>query len=180
MATSSADILHQLRDIERRSIHHSEGLPKEDEGQRFWEGILCHIAGVRLVVPLNEIAEILNYPDAITPVPGTKGWVVGIANIRGNLLPIIDLQVFLGGKHIVIGRRSRVLVINHNGLFVGLLVGDVQGMRHFAEDQGVEVPALPGPVQQYVSSAYRLDDDQWPVFSAKLLAESPGFQVAAA
>lgn len=161
-------------------MHHAEGLPKEDEGKRFWEGVLCTVAGTRIVAPLGEIAEILNYPASITRVPGTKSWVVGIANIRGNLLPIIDLQVFLGGKHIVTGRRSRVLVINHEGLYVGLLVGDVHGMRHFSDDQGAEVPMLPGVVRQYVRSAYNLDNETWPVFSTKLLAENPGFQVAAA
>ncbi|MES9911646.1 MAG: chemotaxis protein CheW [Candidatus Sedimenticola sp. 4PFRAG1] len=181
MATAtSADILLQLREIERRSMRHAEGLPKEDEGTQFWEGVLCSVAGVRMVAPLGEIAEILNYPASITAVPGTKNWVVGIANIRGNLLPIIDLQVFLGGKHIVTGRRSRVLVINHNGLYVGLLVGDVHGMRHFAEDQGAAVPDLPGVVRQYVRQAYSLENEVWPVFSTQLLAENQGFQVAAA
>jgi twitching motility protein PilI len=178
--SSSADILQLLGEIERRSRHNAGGMPQEQKGQQLWEGVLCTIAGIKVIAPLHEVREILNYPPAVTHVPGTKSWVRGIANIRGNLLPIIDLQVFLGGKPVVPGRRSRVLVINHHGLFAGLLVGNVQGMRYFAEDQHADVPVLPNAVQPFTKDAYVLDGEIWPVFSMNTLAENPGFQVAAA
>jgi twitching motility protein PilI len=164
----SADILQLLGEIERRSRHNAEGMPQEQKGQQLWEGVLCTIAGIKVIAPLHEVREILNYPPAVTHVPGTKSWVRGIANIRGNLLPIIDLQVFLGGKPVVPGRRSRVLVINHHGL------------RYFAEDQHADVPVLPNAVQPFTKDAYVLDGEIWPVFSMNTLAENPGFQVAAA
>lgn len=50
-----------------------------------------------MIAPLEEVKEILNYPDGVTRVPGTQAWLLGMANIRGNLLPLIDLQQFLGG-----------------------------------------------------------------------------------
>ena len=178
-AVTSEELLQLLRDIERRSLANAQGLPHE-EVEQLWAGVLSTIVGVPVIAPLDEVREILNYPSAVTPVPGTKSWVLGIANVRGNLLPIMDLQQFLGGVPIKIGRRSRVLVINHQDLYAGLLVDGVQGMRHFSEEQLTDVPILPETVRKYISKAYVTDGGIWSVFSLKLLAEKPDFHLAAA
>lgn len=176
---TAEDVIRLLRDIEKRSRQFAAGLPQEEEDKRFWEGVLFMAAGSNAIAPLREVKEILNCPSALTKVPGTKSWMLGIANIRGNLLPIIDLQLFLGGTPTTIGRRSRVFVVNHQGLFAGLLVGKVQGMRHFSDEQAVQPSSLPGAIKQYVQQAYEVDGSIWPVFSMNILAESSGFRVAA-
>jgi len=178
---SSGEIIRLLQDIESRSLQFAQGLPTRHEERLLWEGMLCTVAGVRVIAPLREVKEILNYPSSVTRVPGTKPWVLGIANIRGNLLPIFDLQIFLGGKTSrAVGHRSRVLVIDHKGVFAGLLVGDVQGMRHFSEDQRVDAPILHAGLRPFVKDACLLDGEVMPVLSMNLIAENPDFQVAAA
>lgn len=174
---TSADLLQLLLDIERRSRLYAVGLPKQ-KIENYWEGVLFSIAGMGVIAPLKEVKEILNYPSGLTPVPGTRDWLLGMANIRGNLLPIIDLQQFLGGSPVVLGRRSRVLVINHQGLYAGLLVGDVQGMRHFLDQQHTTVPVLSDNIRQFVQGAYDYQGTIRPVFSMNLLAENTEFRVA--
>jgi len=175
--TTSADLLRLLQDIESRSQQNAAGLPKQ-KSQQYWEAVLFNITGLGVMAPLQEVKEILNYPDEVTRVPGTQAWLLGMANIRGNLLPIIDLQQCLGGAPVVIGRRSRVLVINHQGIYAGLLVGDVQGMRHFLDEQRTGVPALPEHIRQFVQGAYEAEGAARPVFSLNLLAENTEFRVA--
>ncbi|MCW8943859.1 MAG: chemotaxis protein CheW [Sedimenticola sp.] len=175
--TTSADLLYLLQSIENRSHQYAVGLPKQ-KIEQYWEGVLFSISGMGVVAPLEEVKEILNYPDGVTRVPGTQPWLLGMANIRGNLLPLIDLQQFLGGTSVVIGRRSRVLVINHQGLYSGLLVGDVQGMRHFLEEQRTAVPELPESIRQFVQGAYEFEGATRPVFSMNLLSENTEFRVA--
>ncbi len=135
-----------LQDIESRSRRFAIGLPQQVEVKQFWEGVLFVSSGMHSIAPLNEVKEILNYPSAVTSVPGTKPWILGVANIRGNLLPLIDLQLFLGGTATTIGRRSRVLVIDHQGLYAGLLVGDVKGIRHLTDEQGPPCLYCPIPL----------------------------------
>ena len=48
----------------------------------------------------DEVVEILPMPQ-VTPVPGAQPWLLGVANIRGNLLPIVDLKQFLEGERTV-------------------------------------------------------------------------------
>lgn len=178
----SQELILLLKEIERRSRQNAADLPDRIQTQGLWEGMLFSIAGTEVVAPLDEIKEILTYPSVLTPVPGAKRWLLGVSNVRGNLLPVIDLQIFLGGSPIAPGKRSRVLVINFHGHPTGLLVGGVQGLRHFLADQRTAAPTVAGTLGQFLTEAFKpgADADPLPVFSMSGLMESPGFQVAAA
>lgn len=178
--SASQELILLLKDIEQRSRQQVKGLPEQDDTHGMWEGIFFHIAGTGVVTPIDEVKEILNYPSSVTLVPGAKKWLLGIANIRGNLLPIIDLQIFLGGQPIVVAKRSRVLVIEFQGNQAGLLVGGVQGLRYFSDKKREAISPLTGPIGQYVREAFKLEEETRPIFSMKTLVESTGFQVAAA
>jgi twitching motility protein PilI len=175
---SSRDLIAQLKDMERRGGIRHENLPQRDEAYALWDGIVFNLLSTPVVAQLSDIKEILNLPSSITHVPGTQNWMLGIANIRGNLLPITDLQVFLGGKSIPTSKRSRVLVIDHDGARIGLLVGGVQGILHFKPDQRIADHAMPGTLAKYSTEAYRVAAETWPVFDVRLLAKDPEFQMA--
>ncbi|MCB1867972.1 MAG: chemotaxis protein CheW [Gammaproteobacteria bacterium] len=175
---SPRDLILLLKDMERRSSVRRENLPQQDESYTLWDGIVFNLMSIPVVAQLSDIREIINLPSSITHVPGTRSWMVGIANIRGNLLPITDLQVYLGGKPIAIGKRSRVLVIEHDEARMGLLVGGVQGIIHFKPDQRVSDHAISGALAKYSKEAYMVAKERWPVFDVRLLAEDPEFQMA--
>lgn len=176
-ATSAIDL---LRDIESRSLARS-GIQSMDETQAaVWAGLAFKVAGIRVLAPMTEVAEIINLPRTLTRVPGAKVWVKGVANIRGNLLPIIDLQSFLGGKSVVTNRRSRVLVLHRGDVTTGLLVGDVQGMRHFGDEQRIASARIEGVIGRFVQAAFENEDGIWPVLSMDQLVNDDAFRMAAA
>lgn len=176
---SSRELITLLQDIEQRSRRRPGELPELDSRHNAWEGLLFSVLEVPVVVSLEQVKEILNIPPAMTLVPGTRNWMLGIANVRGNLLPVTDLQAFLGGAPIPIEKRSRVLVIEHRGFQSGLLVGSVRGLRHFSEQQQVALPEIPAALRPYADKAFQLDDQIWPAFDMQRLAEAAAFQVAA-
>lgn len=178
MTRTADELVAMLKGIELRSRQEAAGLPQKQDATQYWEGIVFNVVGNRLVVALDEVSEILNEMPVLTRVPGAKAWIRGIANIRGNLLPIADLQAFLGGRPIVIGRRSRVLLINMEGINVGLLVANVLGMRHIPETGKVDEIEVNKAVQPFLNGGFSQDGEQWPVFSMKKLAGNPEFQVA--
>lgn len=168
-----------LRTLEQRSRSEAAGLPIYLDLTEYWEGVTFSVAGVRLAVSLKEVVEILNQVPTMSRVPGAKSWVRGVANIRGNLLPILDLQGFLGGRPIVIGRRSRVLMIHQEGMSAGLLVSSVMGLRHFNLENELHRSKVVAAVKPYIDTAFLYEDVEWPVFSMKRLASDPAFQVTA-
>lgn len=168
-----------LLEIERRSRANAAGLPRQTEVKGVWNGIAFRIGAATLVAPLDEVAEILTHPE-LSRVPLAKSWVKGIANVRGNLLPIMDLQGYLGRGHSSQERTARVLVVQHEGVLAGLLVDEILGIRHFLEEERTsELPELDEAVRPYVGYAYRKGGEHWAVFSLHALARTPRFMQVA-
>lgn len=177
---SAADVMASLESIEESSQIAAQRLPKTEGLANIWDALVFNVAGVRVVSAMDEVSEMLPYQERITHVPGAKPWMQGLANVRGSLLPIIDLQVFLGGKAVVPSKATRILVLRLRGLVAGLLVPSVQGMRHFNLSDRLPNARMKGVLGAYVYEAFNLDDEVWPVFSMSALAADPGFRTAAA
>lgn len=168
-----------LRDLEARCREHARQLPRQIEVRENWLGIGFRLGDLRLVAPLDHVVEILTYPG-MSKVPGAKDWVRGIANVRGNLLPIMDLHGYLKGEGVVPSRLSRVLVVNHKGVFSGLIVDEVLGLKHFMPEQRTdELPASDAALKPFLQFGFQLGDEHWGVFSMHELAQTPQFLQAA-
>lgn len=175
MAHSEQKPFDFLRSLEQRGRDHLAELPAQEEVREEWAGIGFRLGHRRFIAPMDQVGEILTYPQ-LSQVPRTKSWVRGIANVRGNLLPIMDLNGYLGRRPATLTRLSRVLVIQGEGITSGLLVDEVLGMRHFYEEERVAVPDdVEEALQPYVASAFGRDDGVWLVFDMKELAEHPQF-----
>ena len=173
MADSPA--FNKLVDIEKRSRQHARDLPQQVEAKTIWSGVGFSLAGNRYVVPMGEIAEISHVPR-FTQVPGVQSWVKGVANVRGRLMPVLDLMSFLDRVSDYPLKRRRLLVIERGELYSGLVVDAVLGMQHFPVDSFVN--ELPGSFQvtrQYLKGGYRRDDEVWAIFSLHELAQDPSF-----
>jgi len=120
-----------LQELERRSKAALAGAAGDGVDVEEWVGIAFRLAEEPFIVARNDIREVLMVPDLITRVPGAKSWVLGLANIRGHLLPIADLKAFLGSGANTGHRDSRVLVVNNDEFPVGLIVDEVFGFRRF-------------------------------------------------
>ncbi len=167
-----------LAEIEQRSQAGGLGLPVMEQTEALWDGLAYSIAGVRVVTAMDEVREMLPYPDRFTRVPGVQEWMRGLANVRGNLLPVVDLQLFLGAKAVVSGKAARMLIVRMRGLECGLLVPSVQGMRHFEEQHRLRNARMKGVLGQYVFDAFSVGDGVWPVFSMSALTADPAFRSA--
>lgn len=172
--------MNVLSEIEQASRTAALQLPQSSPVRDMWDGLVFRAAGVRVVSAMNEISEMLAYQDRITRVPGAKPWVLGLANVRSSLLPVIDLQAFLGANAVVPSKSSRILVLRLRGLVVGLVVPSVQGMRHFNLKDRLPDARLKGVLGAYVYDAFETGGEIWPVFNMHALAADPDFRSAAA
>lgn len=175
-----ADIIALLQDIERRSRQRVAGLSQQDTMQGAWSGIGFRLADMHFLIPLDHSREVFPVPPQITPVPKSQHWVFGVANLRGDLLPIIDLQLFLQGQSAKIDKRSRVLVINHPDIYSGLLVDEVYGLKHFQQQPEPQKTSLHMNIRPYLQGSISQPDRLWYVLDFHKLADDPKFINAAA
>ncbi|MEZ5564823.1 MAG: chemotaxis protein CheW [Gammaproteobacteria bacterium] len=169
-----------LQEIERRSRAAAAGAHGDDTGLAEWVGVGFRLGQENFVVARDEVREVLMVPPAITRVPGAKPWVRGIANVRGHLLPLVDLREFLGSGVGGTGRSARALVANSSEFPVGLVVDEVFGFRRFVDRElADESPATAIRADRFLTGNFQRGGEVWPVFSLTRLLEAREFQRAA-
>jgi twitching motility protein PilI len=169
-----------LLDYERKSLAHVAGMPEQLEAPGLWRGIGFRLGDAMLVSGIFEINEILMMP-ALANVPGTKAWLLGIANVRGNLLSVVHLRGFLEGEQFKATETTRVLSVRHGNALIGLVVDEVLGQRSFVDEQKrVADFYLDSPVGRFIEAEYQLGNNRFGVFSMAQLLKVPEFLQAAA
>lgn len=92
-------------------------------------------------VPILQIQEINRLVD-ITKVPKSPDFVEGVINLRGKVIPIIDLRKRFGLPQAELGKYSRVVVINMGGRMIGLIVDSVSEVLRLSESAIEPAPPI--------------------------------------
>ena len=176
----SAELFDLLAGYEKQSLEHAVTLPEQVGEVDVWSGIGFRLRENHLVAELGTVSEIITVP-MVTRVPMARSWLMGVANIRGNLVSVADMRHFFYGERTHLSKRCRVLVIRQEGGMTGLLVDEVFGLRHFeSADAGdslsIEDPAL----AEYLKREFVREGQRWIAFDALGLVESVEFLNAAA
>jgi twitching motility protein PilI len=170
-----------LKELERLARAALSGQGRDADADREWVGVAFRMSAENFLLARDETREVLGFPSVVTRVPGSKSWIRGVANVRGQLLPVVDLRAFLGGGVTGTGRSARVLVANHREVPAGLLVDEVLGFRRFADNEfSGTLPPTIVRCERYLAGAFRRGTESWPVFSLRTLLESAEFLQAAA
>jgi twitching motility protein PilI len=119
-----------LRELQQRLAERMQAAKREQRGQS-WLAVECR--GHGLLLPLEQAGEIFP-PAALMPVPHTRPWFAGVANLRGGLHGVVDLARFLGLPDLPANEasreQSRLVAFSHGlGLNCALLVDRLAGLR---------------------------------------------------
>ena len=180
LATLVEQPFELLREIERRSAAAHSGaagvaLPSE------WVGVGFRIGDEKFAADREQVREVLMLPEAMSRVPGARRWLLGIANLRGHLLPLIDVKLMLGSGRTTLRRTTRVISVNHREIPAGLVVDEVLGFRRFTETEyQEEIPETIVRCERFLTGSYVRNEDSWPVFDLFAMIESNLFLQAAA
>lgn len=170
----------KLTEYQTLSLAHVAGLPEEADVPGHWRGVGFGIAGRRFVAGFDEVVEVIRMP-VITHVPGTQPWMLGVANVRGTLLPVVDLKQFLEGERTVVYEGQRVMVVRQGGGNVAVLIDQLYGQRTFNDSHKTDVqPDSDSRYGYFIKQVYRVGDNDWAVFSMAMLTRTPEFRQAAA
>ena len=169
-----------LADYEQRSLAHVAGLPEQLDAPGLWRGVAYRVGSHRLASGFDEVVEIMPLP-VVSHVPGSLPWMLGVANVRGTLLPVVDLKQFLEGERTVLHESQRVLVVRQPGGDVAVTIDELYGQRSFVDGQGIDIESVSeGRYAHFIDRAYRINDQDWGVFSLDRLSRTPEFRQAAA
>lgn len=128
----------------------------------------------KYLVRLNEVREVLPVPPVL-PVPLTKPWFIGAANVRGNLYNVSDLAQFLGMPPTYKSVRNRILLLSTEiTTQSALLIDSLVGLRNLQEMQADTLDESDKNFfakQKFVDS----DNNQWLELDIELLVQDKRF-----
>jgi purine-binding chemotaxis protein CheW len=75
--------------------------------------------------PIASVQEIVRVPDELVRVPKAPSFVEGVINLRGTVLPVIDLRLRLGLNQVARSDRQRIMVFLISGVRTGFIVDQV-------------------------------------------------------
>lgn len=168
-----SDAFDRLYSIAERSQRIAVQLPPRENQQTHWNGLGFSLMGQRFVVPMGEIAELLRVPQT-TNLPGVKPFVLGVANVRGRLLVVIDLSMLFGEASSFPRAQRQILAFDMEEQYFGFMVDEGLGMQHFrAESFSESVEGIDDKFRPYLNGCYDVGGTVWPVFSLSKLAADP-------
>ncbi|MEE9615073.1 MAG: chemotaxis protein CheW [Thermodesulfobacteriota bacterium] len=109
-------------------------------------------------VPIEKVKEIVRVPD-ITAVPDTPDFLEGVINLRGRIVPVVDMRTRIGLPTMERVRTNRVLILDIDGRTVGLIVDSASEILKLPDEQIESTPELVSSVgAEYVTAVGKLDD----------------------
>ncbi|WP_119395886.1 chemotaxis protein CheW [Salinibius halmophilus] len=169
----------KLQNLAQRSVALALGLPEQTVAQETLQGIGFALAGHAFVAQMGQVTEILDVP-VLTRIPRVESWVLGLANVRGRLVPVIDVADLLGVESSVPLRQRRMLVVEHDDHPTGLIVDAVLGMQqlpHAAWQETTEL--LPDALSALTDGSYVFQSKQWNLLQFNRLIQSERFSAVA-
>lgn len=135
-------------------------------------GMAC--GGERWLIRLFDAGEVVTLPE-IVPVPLTRPWYMGVANIRGNLYSVIDFARFLSRDSALTGGAARLVVFGPRagGMNAGIVVQQVVGLRNIAELAPTAAPE--GAPEWYAQRWMDGEGNAWQEIDLAKLAQDPAF-----
>lgn len=133
--------------------------PEAARETRLETWVAFRLQGETYALPVSHVREIVRV-DAVTRVPGGPREIRGVTNVRGRVIPVVDLRVRLGLEPDDLSPGSRVLVAEARGRPIGLLVDGVRAVERIDLER-VEAPPeeVMSDRSEYVLAVLRRDDD---------------------
>jgi purine-binding chemotaxis protein CheW len=85
--------------------------------------VAFRIGTQQFAVEIHRVSEVITYCD-ITPIPGAPAFVEGMIDLRGQLLPVLDMRKRLGMTEIQNTMQTRILILRVNRQKIGLIVDE--------------------------------------------------------
>lgn len=153
-------------------------LPRTETAEEYLEIVEFQLASETYAIELRHAGEVSLLKE-LTPVPCTPAFVLGIINVHGRILSVVDLKRFFDLPNSALTDLNRVIVVRKDGMEVGILADTIHGVRRIPlRDLQPSLPTLTGIRAEYLKGITRerlivLDADKLLSDSKIVVQEEP-------
>jgi len=118
------------------------------------------VGGLGFLVTSDTYCEVIEQLR-VNPLPNVEAWFSGLLNLRGNLVPVIDLQLLLGETATTDHKNRQLFAIGQGDKAMAFWIDGLPEIRHGFSQPLKQLPILPAILQHCVSSGYLQDGQIW-------------------
>lgn len=110
-------------------------------------------------IDIRAVIEIIGIMP-ITKVPEVPAYVQGIINLRGKIIPVVDMRLRFGQEYRQYSDRTCVIIISVNDVLIGLIIDGVSEVLTIPENSIVPPPELKSVRNRYVKNIGKLSEEK--------------------
>lgn len=143
-----------------KEIIQPEAAAEAEETSRKEIQLACFQVGDQMyALDILRIKEVIR-PQKLTPVPKAPAFVEGVINLRGIVIPVVDLRRRFDQPTVEIGQKNRVVISVLAGKIIGLMVDEVAEVRNYTRQEIQPAPRfIKGKETDYFLGVCQRDDD---------------------
>lgn len=122
------DLTTKERILKERAAQISQPTLKEKESETAMLMLEFLLSDEHYALDSRYVKEVC-FINALTPIPCTPDFVLGVVNLRGEILSVLDVKRFFNLPHKGITNLNRVIVVQHQGVELGILADEIIGER---------------------------------------------------
>jgi purine-binding chemotaxis protein CheW len=136
------EALNTVSDIKQENV--DENVEQDDDLDDDEQVVVFRLDKEEFGVPINSVQEIVRVPEALIHVPKAPGFVEGVINLRGSVLPVIDLRLRLGMSRVERSDAQRIMVFLIANVRTGFIVDSVAEVLKIPKESIEAAPQLSG------------------------------------
>ena len=105
-----------------------------------WKYLIFSVNGIDYGIEIGYVTEIIGI-QPITAVPNTPGYIKGIINIRGTIVPVVDMRLRFSYQPTEYGEKTCIISLNKDSIYLGLIVDAVVDVIQLAADTILTPPS---------------------------------------
>lgn len=113
--------------LKERANNVKHSLKKLKRSEKILPGLEFLFSNEKFVIELIYISEVILLKN-LTPLPSTPEFILGIINIKGKIISVINIKKFFNQPSKEIKYLSKVIVVNYNKIELGILVDEIIGI----------------------------------------------------
>ncbi len=109
-------------------------------------------------VDILKIQELIGFSE-VTPVPNLPGYILGVINLRGNVIPVIDLRKKFNMRHKDYDKFNVIIVLKVENRFIGLVVDSVHDVVSLSDEKVGDTPSFTTQIDtSFIKNISQIDD----------------------
>lgn len=117
-----------------------------------------HIDKTEIAITVKAVQEVVNFPDRIIPMPLAPAFLLGVFNLRGMIIPIINLKSLLKYPDVSINNLQKVAIVEIEGARVGLVFDSTSEILRVSEDDISDFGYANESSHRVISGAIKLNN----------------------